>query len=337
MTRAAACGAGVARISAAGGVKLVAAMPRVDCPKCGVVVARVPWAEPGSRFTKDFEAECTWLMTVANQRTVSGSLHVSWRTAGAVAHRVAERVKASMPSPFDGLHAIGVDETSHRKGHTYLTVVVDHERHRVTWDHDGYGRDVFGLFFQALTPEQRASIRLVTGDGARWIDSCVDRWCPNVERVRRRREIRQAHARRQIRRVEEPRRPDRQTVRGLREPAGHGPQGPALPRMATQGTIEDPAQAPARTGPGRTEPLGVPGVPQPHPRDRRTREENPTPPAGHPAHDPAGLLQRQARGLQQQNQGTIRMAYGFHHVSNLIALVVLRCGGLDIRLPQPTI
>ena len=183
MTRAAACGAGVARISAAGGVKLVAAMPRVDCPKCGVVVARVPWAEPGSRFTKDFEAECAWLMTVANQRTVSGSLHVSWRTAGAVAHRVAERVKASMPSPFDGLHAIGVDETSHRKGHTYLTVVVDHERHRVTWDHDGYGRDVFGLFFQALTPEQRASIRLVTGDGARWIDSCVDRWCPNVERV----------------------------------------------------------------------------------------------------------------------------------------------------------
>lgn len=162
---------------------MVAAMPRVDCPKCGVVVARVPWAEPGSRFTKDFEAECAWLMTVANQRTVSGSLHVSWRTAGAVAHRVAERVKASMPSPFDGLHAIGVDETSHRKGHTYLTVVVDHERHRVTWDHDGYGRDVFGLFFQALTPEQRASIRLVTGDGARWIDSCVDRWCPNVERV----------------------------------------------------------------------------------------------------------------------------------------------------------
>ena len=77
---------------------------------------------------------------------------------------------------------------------------------------------------------------------------------------RRRREIRQAHARRQIRRVEEPRRPDRQTVRGLREPAGHGPQGPALPRMATQGTIEDPAQAPARTGPGRTEPLGVPDI-----------------------------------------------------------------------------
>ena len=34
---------------------------------------------------------------------------------------------------------------------------------------------------------------------------------------------------------------------------------------------------------------------------------------------------------------TIRMAYGFHRVTNLIALIMLRCGGLDIRLPQPTI
>ena len=34
---------------------------------------------------------------------------------------------------------------------------------------------------------------------------------------------------------------------------------------------------------------------------------------------------------------TIRMAYGFHHVNNLIALIMLRCGGLDTHLPQPAI
>ena len=118
-------------------------MPRVDCPRCGVVVASVPWAEPGSRFTRDFEAECAWLMTVANQKTVSGFLHVSWRTAGTVARRVAERVKASMPSPFDGPRSIGVDETSYRKGHKYMTVVVDHDRGRVIWMHQGHGQKVF--------------------------------------------------------------------------------------------------------------------------------------------------------------------------------------------------
>ena len=61
-------------------------------------------------------------MTVANRKTVSGFLHVSWRTAGAVARRIAERVKASMSSPFDGLTAVGVDGTGYRKGHAYLTV-----------------------------------------------------------------------------------------------------------------------------------------------------------------------------------------------------------------------
>ncbi|MDB6578011.1 transposase [Bifidobacterium longum] len=122
-------------------------------------------------------------MSVANQKTVSGFLHVAWRTAGDIARRVADRLKASMPSPFDGLTLIGVDEASYRKGHTYITVVVDHERHRVIWARDGYGGDVFGLFFQALTPEQRTSIRVVTGDGARRIDSCVDQWRPNAERV----------------------------------------------------------------------------------------------------------------------------------------------------------
>ena len=104
-------------------VELVAEMPRVECRRCGVVVCRVPWAEPGSRVTRDFESECAWLMGVANQKTVSGFLHVTWRTAGAIAHRVADRLEASMPDRFDGLHAIGVDETSYRKGHTYITVV----------------------------------------------------------------------------------------------------------------------------------------------------------------------------------------------------------------------
>lgn len=122
-------------------------------------------------------------MTVANRKTVSGFLHVAWRTAGDIAGRVAGRLESGMPCMFDGLTAIGVDETSHRKGHTYITVVVDHERKRVIWTHDGYGKQVLDLFFEELTPEQRASIRIVTGDGARWIDSSVAGYCPNAERV----------------------------------------------------------------------------------------------------------------------------------------------------------
>lgn len=89
-------------------VELVADMPRVDCPKCGVVVAMVSWAEPSSRFTRDFESECAWPVSVANQKTVGGFPHIVWRTAGDIARRVAERLGTAMPSLFDGLAAIGV-------------------------------------------------------------------------------------------------------------------------------------------------------------------------------------------------------------------------------------
>lgn len=40
-------------------------------------------------------------------------------------------------------HTIGVDETSYRKGHKYMTVVVDHDRGRVIWMHQGHGQKVF--------------------------------------------------------------------------------------------------------------------------------------------------------------------------------------------------
>ena len=122
-------------------------------------------------------------MTVAGQKTVSGFPHIAWRTAGDIAGRVAGRPESSMPCMFDGLHAIGVDETGRRKGHAYITVIVDHGRGRVIWAHDGHGRQVPDLFFRQLTPGRRASIRIVTGDGAGRIDSSVAEHRPNAERV----------------------------------------------------------------------------------------------------------------------------------------------------------
>ena len=76
-----ACVAGAVRTSAAGESSRSPRCPAWAAHGAASWVASVPWAEPGSRFTKDFEAECAWLMTVANQKTVSGFLHVAWRTA----------------------------------------------------------------------------------------------------------------------------------------------------------------------------------------------------------------------------------------------------------------
>lgn len=77
------------------GVELMGLAPRVACAEHGVVVAQVPWAEPGSRFTRDFEMECAWLTAVASRKTVGGFLRIEWRTAGDIARRVAARLGSS--------------------------------------------------------------------------------------------------------------------------------------------------------------------------------------------------------------------------------------------------
>ena len=53
--------------------------------------------------------------------------------------------------------------------------------------------------------------------------------------------------------------------------------------------------------------------------------------------DPDKLTAGQSEAFNNRIKVTVRMAYGFHRVTNLIALVMPRCGGLDIRLPQPAI
>ncbi|WP_241677206.1 ISL3 family transposase [Bifidobacterium jacchi] len=344
-------------------VELVARMPRVDCPRCGVVVAGVPWAEPGSRFTRDFETQCAWLMTVASQRTVSGFLHVTWRTAGAIARRVADRIRAAAPSPFDGLASIGVDETSYRKGHTYVTVVVDHERGRVIWAHDGVGRDVFALFFQQLTPEQRASIRVVTGDGARWIDSCVREWCPRAQRVldgfhivswmtdaldqvrkrlwndarhdgddetaKRMRGIRHAVLKNPDNLTER----QNETLEALRNTDPRGQlyrawQLKELLRTLLRHPLEQ-ARAELRRWIFWASHSRIPEIVELSRKIRRRRDDI-------LRTIELGCSNARLEAFNNRIKVTIRMAYGFHHVDNLIALVMLRCGGLGIRLPQPT-
>ena len=55
-------------------VYLQAAAPRVSCPTHGVVVAAVPWARHGSRFTSAFEDTVAWLACHAALSVLAYSL-----------------------------------------------------------------------------------------------------------------------------------------------------------------------------------------------------------------------------------------------------------------------
>jgi transposase len=163
-------------------VYIEATAPRVRCPVHGVLVAKVPWARHDSDYTYDFETAVTWLALHATAQDVADYFRIKWHTVGSIAKRVQKSLEDQQPNRFDNLEAIGIDETSYKKGHKYMTVIVDHKTGHLIWAKKGHGKEVLTSFFKELTEEQRASIKVVTADGARWIADCVNDYCPNAER-----------------------------------------------------------------------------------------------------------------------------------------------------------
>lgn len=163
-------------------VYIEADAPRVVCKTHGVSTAAVPWARQHSRFCKPFEDTVAWLATHTAKAVVSELMRIEWHTVGGICNRVYKELEMQSTSRFDGLVNIGIDETSYRKGHKYMTSVINHDTASVVWCGVGYGKEVLSGFFDLLTPAQRASIRCVSADGARWIASCVEEYCPNAER-----------------------------------------------------------------------------------------------------------------------------------------------------------
>jgi transposase len=163
-------------------VYIEAFTPRIKCPTHGVLVAKVPWARHDSDYTYDFETAVTWLTLHTTAQDVADYFRIMWHTVGSIAKRVQKALEDETENRFDNLVKIGIDETSYKKGHKYMTVIVNHETGHLIWAKKGYGKEILSGFFNNLTVEQRASIKFVTADGARWIADCVRDYCPNAER-----------------------------------------------------------------------------------------------------------------------------------------------------------
>lgn len=154
---------------------------RVCCPEHGVHTQFVPWARHRSRFIRNFEDNVAWLSLNTSKKTVTEYMQISWNSIGPILERVEKDLSANMPNRFDNLMRIGIDETSCRKGHNYITTVLNHDNGKLVWVGEGNSEETLSRFFEALTEEQRNNIRLVSADGAKWIAKCVRKYCPKAE------------------------------------------------------------------------------------------------------------------------------------------------------------
>ena len=160
---------------------LEADAPRVACAVHGVTVAAVPWARHGAGFTRGFEDQTAWLACQASKSAITQLLRVAWHTVGAIIARVVDERGADR-DPLAGLVRIGIDEISHRKGQRYLTVVVDHDTGRLVWAKPGRDEATVEAFFDALGDDRAAALRLISTDAGSWITNVVDRRAPHAIR-----------------------------------------------------------------------------------------------------------------------------------------------------------
>ena len=162
-------------------VLLVADLPRVRCPVHGVISAHVPWARHGAGHTIAFDQTVAWLATQTSKTAVTELLRIAWRTVGSIIARVWADVDA-LGDRLDGLTRIGIDEISYKRGHRFLTVVVDHDTGRLVWAGPGRDRATVRAFFDQLGPDRAAAITHVSADAADWIEEVVAERCPTAIR-----------------------------------------------------------------------------------------------------------------------------------------------------------
>ena len=152
-------------------VVLVYAMRRVDCPRCGVTVERVPWGDGKRHLTRAYAVFLARWARRLSWKEVASIFNTSWE---AVYRSVTWVVEYGLQHrSLDGVTAIGVDEVQFQKGHCYLTVVyqINAECRRLLWVGQDRTTKTLLRFFKMLGRERTAAIQFI----------CSDMWQPYLK------------------------------------------------------------------------------------------------------------------------------------------------------------
>ncbi len=145
-------------------VVLIYTMRRVDCPKCGVKVECVPWAEGKSQLTTDYK----WFLSTWARRMswkeVAECFQVSWdHVYRSVKHAVSWGL---LHRSLAGIESIGIDEVQWKRGHQYQTLVyqIDQGRKRLLWIGPERTAKTLLRFFRILGKARTSQLQFICSD-----------------------------------------------------------------------------------------------------------------------------------------------------------------------------
>jgi len=152
-------------------VFFVYAMRRVQCPRCGVIVEMVAWADGKHRLTTTYR----WFLAGWARR-------LSWLETARVFHTTWENVFRSVEMAVEwgrkhvdlsDISAIGIDEIAWSKGHEYLTLVyqINEGCRRLLWVGQHRKEETLVRFFNWFGEERSRALVFI----------CSDMWKPYLK------------------------------------------------------------------------------------------------------------------------------------------------------------
>ena len=160
---------------------IVLEVPRVYCHDCQKIrQVTIHFAEEHKRYTRFFERYVLDLLLSMTCQDVAEHLGLSWDTVRDIEKRRLLR-DFSKP-PLKGVTHIAIDEIAVRKGHKYLTIVMDLHSGRVIFVGDGKGADALIPFWKRLK-RSRANIVAVCTDMSSAYTSAIRTHLPEAIHV----------------------------------------------------------------------------------------------------------------------------------------------------------
>jgi len=138
---------------------LTARVPRVYCKGCGgIKTVEVPWARSGGGFTLLFEALIMIMAKAMPVKSIANILKEHdtrlWRVLNHYVH------ESRQEADFSAVTEVGVDETSSKRGHNYVTLFVDLKPPKVLFATEGKDASTLERFKADLQDHQGEASRI---------------------------------------------------------------------------------------------------------------------------------------------------------------------------------
>jgi len=125
-----------------------AKVPRTDCPEHGVKQIEVPWAREYSRQTLNFERRCLDMIAEMPVNAVARTMRISDDVLWGILYSFVEGARKNID--MSRVRRIGIDETSCRRRHNYITIFVDLDTRKVLFATVGRSSETVKEFVKDL-------------------------------------------------------------------------------------------------------------------------------------------------------------------------------------------